>query len=177
MVRRWPGRFERYGLDTRRGHALLFLPFAPPSCTCLAGNYRGSSACPQLATYEVRVGAAPNVGTFAKHVDTAMSLFESRGTRLVEVYRQGRMMLSPEEAFVKLIDVLCDLLEAFFTIHPYANGNGHAGRLLVWVVLAREGLAPRNWSIDATQPYGQALNEYRDGKPDKLRRFLIRLAR
>lgn len=177
-AKRWPRRFERYGLDTRRGHRLLFGPFAPPQCLCLAGTYRGSQSCPALLQYAVGVGGAPKgVGALPQYVETAMALFESRGQQLVHTYRQSLATLTPEEAFVKLVDILCDLLEVFFTIHPYANGNGHAGRMLVWVTLAREGFVPKRWCIDDKQPYGNALNQYRAGKPEPLRLFLIRLAR
>jgi Fic family protein len=37
---------------------------------------------------------------------------------------------------------------AFVTIHPYANGNGHAARLVVWALLLRYGFQPTGWPVD-----------------------------
>jgi fido (protein-threonine AMPylation protein) len=171
-----PARFAKYGFDTRPGHRLMFAPFAPTACRCFAGTFRGDSSCSHLVNYSVHVHGT-NVGAPPNHVAAQMAVFDTRCKLLFDLYTKSSQTLDPAEALVKLIDILCDLLESFFTIHPYANGNGHTGRLLVWVLLARHGFIPRKWSIDAKQPYGRALNAYRAGKPRELQLWLLRLAR
>jgi Fic family protein len=110
-------------------------------------------------------------------VEMCMAMLTKRYEQLMSNYAKSLASSTPAIAFALLIDVLCDILEAFFTVHPFANGNGHAGRMLVWVTLARQGFPPKAWSIDAKQPYAKALNEYRAGNLVPLRQFLTKLAR
>jgi hypothetical protein len=73
--------------------------------------------------------------------------------------------VDPAIALAKLVSLLCLFLELFLTIHPYANGNGHCGRLIVWIILVRYGFIPTNWPLDAKPPapaYAKAISAYRD---------------
>ena len=178
MAKKWPRKFDRFGVDTRPGHRLLFKRFAPPACSCFAGTYRGSKTCPALEHYFCGVRGT-SVGMPPAYVEACMAMLNTRCQNLLDMYAASVRVgtVSPAASFGMLIDVLCDILEGFFTVHPFANGNGHAGRMLVWVLLARHGFAPKSWSIDAKQPYAKALDLYRAGNHAPLRLFLTRLAR
>lgn len=173
-----PEKFNRFGFDTRPAHRFLFKPFVPKDCTCLAGTYRGSPSCPELHRLDVGVRGTA-VGTPAAFVEMAMHLLDERCKSLLAAYAARVSAPGADEAlaFALLVDVLCDLLELFFSVHPYANGNGHMGRLLAWALFAQHGFAPRNWSVDSKQPYGKALDAYRKGDRRPLRLFLVKLSR
>lgn len=79
----------------------------------------------------------------------------------------------PEIALVKLVQLLAFVLQQFLTIHPYMDGNGHMGRLLIYVMMCRAGYVPSGWDIDAKQPYADALSDHRSGKPRALEAFLL----
>lgn len=72
---------------------------------------------------------------------------------------------TPEQALARLIVNICYALERFLTIHPYANGNGHCGRLLAWGLFARQGFFPLGLPLDERPPYDDALFEHRRGNP------------
>jgi Fic family protein len=87
----------------------------------------------------------------------------------------------PPEEVRALLDDLCDALDSdllppivqaalvhaqFETIHPFADGNGRAGRALIHVVLKRRGLAP-----GYVPPISVVLAAHRDRYIEGLTRF------
>ena len=67
------------------------------------------------------------------------------------------------------------ILERFFTIHPYVNGNGHMGRLVVWLLLTKYGFPPKSWTVDERPPgYIGLIDEHRAGKTKPLAAFIIK---
>lgn len=169
--------FDRFHFDTRPAHAFMFRGLTPDQCTCLLGRYRGDASCPELKDVRVGVGADPLVGLAPDLVAAAMIVFEGRCAALVKVHNKWFVERganqAPRNALLKFVSVLADVLEQFLTIHPYMDGNGHCARLLVWVMMARAGYTPTNWSIDAKQPYGDALSAHRRGKRGALQAFLL----
>jgi hypothetical protein len=76
---------------------------------------------------------------------------------------------------VRLVQLVASALTRFLTIHPYMNGNGHMGRLLVWAALGRYNMLPVNWWLDDSPPnYGVMLTAYRAGNRLPLERFLLK---
>jgi len=164
LLRKRPKRFNRYGYDTRRGHVFMFTGMAPDACSCIIGRYRGADDCAALTNYPVRVGQDPRVGVDPRLVLWQVGAFETRTREACEEFEKSRADgTPPDKAFLGFTRLLCDALEAFFWIHPYANGNGHSGRLLLWVLMTRHGFPPRNWPLDESPEYGSALTSYRDG--------------
>jgi len=80
--------------------------------------------------------------------------------------------LSRNVVLARIVEHLALLLETFFTIHPYANGNGHAGRLLLWVIMVRHGFRPTKWPLDESPEYDEAVQSHREGRPLLLQTYL-----
>jgi Fic family protein len=69
--------------------------------------------------------------------------------------------LAPAERLLRVVTFACAAFERFLAIHPFANGNGHASRFLIWAILGRYQYWPEDWTI-----------EPRPGHPDYLRLIL-----
>jgi len=84
--------------------------------------------------------------------------------------------LAPEDKLLYAVVFACHVFEVFLRVHPYANGNGHAARLIVWAILCRYGYWPRKWPIEPrlTDPlYTSLLVEYRNGNRMPLEAFIV----
>lgn len=178
VIRRHPRLSRRYGFDTRPAHRFLFSPFVPPKCRCLAGNYRGTSACSHLRNLRVTLGPAePLVGSPPEKVEKEISELEARLRQLEEAFETwsnaGAPKPPPEVAVARLVANIAIALERFLTIHPYANGNGHCGRLLAWALFARQGFFPVGLPLDERPPYDAALYEHRRGNRLPLQTVLL----
>ncbi|MCZ8227520.1 MAG: Fic family protein [Burkholderiaceae bacterium] len=76
---------------------------------------------------------------------------------------------------VRLIQILAATMVRFFTIHPYANGNGHMGRLLVWSALGLYNRLPVRWWLDRSPPeYGPLIDAHRAGNAKPLEKYLMK---
>lgn len=179
-IRRYPRLARRYGFDTRKAHSFLFTPLAPNKCRHFAGQYRGFVRCRYLMRYRVGVGAAdPMVGApFPPNiVDQAMQQLETRLAQAESAFEAWMAASAPKpqplEAVGRLVKVVCIALESFLTIHPYANGNGHCGRLLAWAMFARQGFFPLGLPLDERPPYDDALYEHRRGNTVMLQLVML----
>lgn len=175
---RWPRRFNRYGFDTRPGHAFMFAGMAPQDCTCILGTYRGDQQCQALTNYLVQVPADSRVGFRPDLVTNAIKALEGQLHQVFqnfEAWLAGKYPDVPEDVVLtRLVDIVCTALEMFLRIHPYANGNGHAARLLVWVLLTRHGFPPESWPLDESVAYSKALTEYRNANRRPLNVLVLR---
>jgi len=163
--------------DTRPLHADMFVNLTPATCPYYAGRYRGEKPrClrhhPVTIQSDPRVGAAPArvapdlanlnahiIGVGLKTLDTAFAKSDSE--------------LPPEEKLNYLVIFACRVMVEFFRIHPYVNGNGHVGRLIVWLLLARFGYWPKKWPLDGTPSYSTLIKQYRDGDRLPLQKFVL----
>lgn len=170
-----PRTFDRFGYDTRKGHALIFRGLAPDDCQCIVGNYRGTSGCAALTASHVGVGADPRVGVPPQWVALSIKVFEQRCDEVCSAFQANTE--APERRLVAFATLLAELLTTFLGVHPYANGNGHAARLLVCVLMTRHGFQPKTWPIDDRPPYGPALSAHRDGNPKPLITLILRAMR
>lgn len=171
------GTFVMSGYDTRPAHALMFKPVTPASCKCLAGNFRGFRNCPPLRKYSVSIPGDRRVGVPPDTVAFIMNQFEMQCHKLQAAFSTWRAAETPKpleaQVLLRFVKILAEVLERFFTIHPYANGNGHIGRFLILVLLTRAGYAPAQWGLDQKQPYGDAITAYRNGFKEPLENFLL----
>lgn len=162
--------------ETRPAHRAMFVKLTPPDCHYYAGNYRGSEyRC--LRYYEVGVGGDPRVGLEARRVRQAMDTLGSdirKDLGLLDAVNDlPESHFGPNEKLTGIVAIACRILVRFLTIHPYANGNGHMGRLIVWAVLWRYNYWPEKWPLNEQPPYAQLLSLYRDGQPAPLEEFIL----
>jgi hypothetical protein len=84
--------------------------------------------------------------------------------------------LSSEDMLLRCVAVAARAFQEFLTVHPYADGNGHMGRFIVWVVLMRYGYRPTRWTIEprpSVAGYGQAISRARRGGPQALEAVIL----
>lgn len=161
-------------VDTRDSHRQMFLEVIPLGYEYFAGHYRGENfRC--LRFYRVRVRSDPRVGVPPETVTYYME-------ELCDEIRAGISALDanvgflPRERLRYVIALASRIFVAFLTIHPYANGNGHAARLIVWAVMGRYGHWPHRWTVDPqppNPPYTQLIMECRNGNPVPLETYLL----
>ena len=88
---------------------------------------------------------------------------------------EGGPPLSGRDRLRYLIVFACRAFEIFLRVHPYANGNGHSARLMIWCVLGRYGHWPRRWTVEPRPPdppYSDLIRRYRDGDKNPLELFV-----
>lgn len=161
-------------VDSRDWHLSIFRGLTPPVCDYYAGHYRGEPyRC--LRSYAVQVSGDARVGARPEHVAWSMrelgKLIEA-GVRAID----GNITLSPAERLRYAVALVSNAFVSFLGVHPYANGNGHAGRLIVWGILGRYGHWPRNFTVEprpADPPYTELIKRYRDGERLPLERYFL----
>ena len=164
--------------DSRPLHKEIFENLTPQTCPYFAGNYRGERfKC--LRHLEVKVLADARVGVkpalVAARLANLLSNILSSGLKaLDDAFKIPDEKLSPAQKTNYVVKFSCRLLNEFLQIHPYANGNGHIGRLLVWLVLAKFGYWPKEWPLDSRPPYAALLSRYRDGHEQALEDFVLK---
>lgn len=165
--------------DSRELHRQMFEKVVPSACPYLAGNYRGS-LFPCLANYPIFFGAPPGrrEGEKPIGVDKKMESFHADLAAAVEKHRMAvaKAKSQSERAvlFNRWIAAVAAMLTRFYSIHPYANGNGHIGRVLVWVVLTAFGHPPKKLTLHKSpKGYYDLFDLYRANKKKPLERFLL----
>ncbi|CAN5905695.1 hypothetical protein BH11MYX2_BH11MYX2_35120 [soil metagenome] len=135
--------------DTRPVHKTIFAGLTPQYFPYFAGHYRGEPLrC--LDTYEVEVPADPMVGVLAEDVATDVASLAGELTSGMEKADaiHADTTLNEDERVVEVVAIACDVFVRFLTIHPFANGNGHAARFLIWAFLGRYDLWADAWTIE-----------------------------
>lgn len=163
---------RRCVLDTRQVHHHLFIELTPRDFEYFAGHYRGEPfRC--LKHYRVTIPSDPRVGVppgaVAYHLAELEKIIQSAYHAL------DTIPLSRQERLRYLIAFVCRAFELFLLVHPYANGNGHVARLMVWCIFGRYGHWPRRWPVEprpADPPYSDLIKRYRDGDKAPLEQFI-----
>jgi hypothetical protein len=165
-------------LDTRSSHLRMFRGLTPPECDYFAGHYRGEKfRCLEFCM--VGIPGDPSVGC-------PPNLTESIMIQLSDVIRVSlngldnghRIPNSQLDKRLKLaytIAVTCRIFTEFLEIHPFANGNGHAARLIVTCILARFGYWLQRWTVDPRPPdppHTELIRQYRQGNREPLERYI-----
>jgi hypothetical protein len=164
--------------DTRLPHERIFTGLTPNGCEYYAGHYRGEPfRCLRLCP--VHIPSDPRVGRPPSGVLFLMEELRSE-IRAGLAALDANVLLTTEERLKYLVAFASHVFVAFLTIHPFANGNGHAGRLIVWSVLGRYGHwpQPQNWPVEprpADPPYSKLIVEHRNGNTEPLESFLLQI--
>jgi len=163
--------------DTRTHHAELFIGTTPAGHPYFAGHYRGEPfRC--LKFLLVGIPGDPRVGTPPEMVTTDVSNLSDNIIRPgIAAIHQGftypDAQLSPAEKLYYLAVFACRVLVEFLRIHPYANGNGHMARLLIWLLFAKFGYWPKRWPLNTRPPYVTLIELYRNGQTEFLEKFVL----
>ncbi|CAN7440624.1 Fic family protein [Paraburkholderia terricola] len=190
--------------NTRGAHKAQFSGLTAKGCEYFAGNYRGSRGClvdyevtigtDIVTTHSSEVAAA---------MDELHALIDSDVRRMIEEAElraireigvkgtidseelsvtdadvsaeQEAVVDAEEDMFIKNLDVALEHMVNFMAIHPYADGNGHMGRFMLFCFLCLMGMWPEKWPIDERPPapYDYYIKKFREGFPDPLREFVI----
>lgn len=160
--------------DIRPTHGGMFAGLTPADREYYAGNYRGEDFfC--LFGYPVGVPADGLVGCLPEHVQPWMNYFTSNLEKtLAELDRliATRRPASTIELLSLLVPIAAEVLDLFLKIHPFANGNGHMARALIFTFFSRYQVWPQAWTLDSSPPYSPAIYEHRRGNVDPLQAHL-----
>jgi fido (protein-threonine AMPylation protein) len=161
-------------IDTRQAHRQIFERLTPVGHEYYAGHYRGEPfRC--LLFCKVMVQADPRVGALPEFVSFRMQELSTE-LRAGIMALDTNCVLTTIQRLQCMVALACRALVAFLTVHPYVNGNGHAGRLIVWSILGRYGYWPRRWPVDPPppDPPNTELNvRYRHGDCVPFERYLL----
>lgn len=161
--------------DTRPFHKIIFENVAPKSCLYVAGNYRGADFdC--LSQAQVIFGGRLGMPAVAVvisveflHTDICDAVKELDAAHVGANTTREKAIL-----FARIVALAADVLVRFLTIHPYVNGNGHMGRLLVWILMCRYGRLPVKWTVHQSPPqYGDLLEMHRKNNKRPLEKFIM----
>lgn len=164
--------------DTRPVHKTLLAGLTPQYFPYFAGNYRGAPLrC--LDIHEVDVVdqngkvVDPLVGSLAADVATDMASLAGEITRGIAKADavHADTTRAEDERVLDVVTIACDVFVRFLTIHPFANGNGHAARFLIWAFLGRYELWPDAWTIEprpSHQHYNTGIYLYRRNSKGRL---------
>jgi fido (protein-threonine AMPylation protein) len=162
-------------LDPRPIHARMFGGMTDPGDEYFTGHYRGEDF-PNLRYYNVMVQGYPEVGVHFTQVEQAMKSFY-QGLSDAFSQNSGGSSTDPKVLFQR-IGSACAALAEFLRVHPFADGNGHAGRYIVWAFLVRFGIYPRSWPLNQSlpAPYGDLLSRFRAGDRAPLIQYVVNYA-
>lgn len=162
--------------ETRPYHGKMFDGLTPKGYPYFAGNYRGDARFECLLTYSVGVPGDWRVGTIPGLVAAEMSKFVSAVRAAILALDTGLDLRDLDRAtrVNTIVVVASKLFEEFLRIHPYANGNGHIARLLVWFILGRYKIWPLKWTVEPSPPppYAALIIRARDGDRGPLEQFI-----
>lgn len=81
-----------------------------------------------------------------------------------------------EDLLLNLVRFACQAFDVFQRIHPYANGNGHVARFLIWSVLGKYNFWPRRFTIEPrpNEPrFIELIVRHRNGDREPLVEFVL----
>jgi hypothetical protein len=156
-------------------HKYIFRQFTPRHFPFYAGNYRGSNF-DVLKIYPVGIKSDPKVGLPPALVPREMALFDKQFLAAAVYFDKmfNRADANHAVLLVKLVEILGTLLVRFLTTHPYANGNGHIGRVLFLRMMGVVNIIPAKWELDDRPPYDSAIYAHRRGDPKPLSAVLLK---
>lgn len=169
---------DTFARDTRPIHGQLFAGLSPVGYAYYVGTYRGShQKC--LRTYDVDVGGDPLAGAPASKVFaeiTSLGTAIARMTVKIESALATGALIDQNLRSIAVVRLACDAFVRFLTVHPFADGNGHTARALLWLILFQFGYKPDGWTIDPRPPfrnYASLIAQHRRGDSGPLEQFVL----
>ncbi len=160
--------------DTRPIHGRLFTGMHPAGFGHLAGQYRGAKY-PVLSTYNIKVDDDSKVGVHYSVVASHMATLAARVDEEIgkRASYSGRALSGKE--LLEIVGMSCSLMVKFLTIHPYADGNGHMGRFMIWALLHHFGVHAQRWPLEERPGpnYFDKIKDYRKNKRMPLIEFVL----
>lgn len=142
-----PDEQRAFLLDTRSVHRKLYEQFVPPDAPYFAGTYRGVPGT-KLELYwpaiDLKIGEkshAPKT-CHPKYVADEMDKLAEQIGRFPQ----------QQPSFAHTAAEITTIWRNFLKVHPYANGNGHVSRLMLYALARLKGLGLKNWTINPN-PY------------------------
>ena len=164
--------------DVRPPHASMFAEVVPQGREYLAGNYRGAPY-PQLIDRPVFI-----YGFDCAHYSEVHKLMDSFHHELVEGMEKIGVLAraggwTPAQSLVALSAFVSHIFVNFLKIHPFANGNGHISRLLVWCIFQYKRIKCKFWQIPDrnVNPPDYMIGRYRNGDMNPLINCFLYLIR
>jgi len=103
----------------------------------------------------------------ARDLTTSVSYYENKAAA-------ANTSADAAAALELLVKILAEGLAAFLLIHPYANGNGHMARLMVWILALAHGHTPYTWPVDERPPgWVPYLKQHRVGNVTPLENLIL----
>jgi Fic family protein len=105
----------------------------------------------------------------------AVSALLASGFQALDAKHSDRK-LSDEEKLYATVSFACAAFVQLLTIHPYADGNGHAARFVAWAILGHYDYWPREWTIEPRPTHATYADEivaHRNGNPTPLIRHML----
>jgi fido (protein-threonine AMPylation protein) len=158
-------------IDTRPAHRKLFSEVTPVGHDYYAGHYRGEDF-PCLRSCHVAVGGMN--GELPHRVAFRMGRL-SRYIRDIMTDLDTNKPITTKEELQRLVEFISRSFVDFLTVHPYANGNGHAARAILCAIMSHYGFAPV-WRIDSRPPepeYTTLITQHRGGNPTPLQVHIL----
>ena len=143
--------------DTRPTHGEILADVTPPELPHLAGNYRGENL-PYLCECDVvlqdQFGQIVHQGTPYVHVAAHMAEFHSQLKTQFQLFLDHavKSSLSPVDQLIGFSKLVGVFFACFVSIHPYANGNGHASRFLIWCIFNKYSVNCAFWEVSKRNP-------------------------
>jgi fido (protein-threonine AMPylation protein) len=169
---------ERTAKDTRPIHRELFSELTPPHFTYYAGRYRGEPF-PCLQECEVGIPGDARVGAPPDEVQERLEKLAELIGRVIAASDEAwkSTSLSDEDKVLHVTDAACAIFDLFLQVHPFANGNGHIARFMIWALMGRHGLWPVRWTLEPRPPdppYIPLLQLHRAGNRRPLVEYVIK---
>jgi hypothetical protein len=165
--------------DTRPYHRRMFSRLTPPGAQDFARHYRGESIA-FLKNYRVGIPGNPFVGCPPTQVRLELQKLDAISQLAIkgldDTFSSLGATASSESKLIALIKVTARLFGHFLSIHPYADGNGHAGRLIVIALLGRYNFWPTKFSLEPRPPgeaYSDCIRQWQWGNAEPLENLLL----
>lgn len=167
-------RLEGTFKDTRPHHRFIFLTVATGEHQWCAGNYRGARL-PYLALCEAGLYSQGKLVQACVHPSAVARRMSNFHEKLVsELDRLKKVAKAQQLAPAKMLVAVANLVGTFFAnfleIHPYANGNGHISRILVWCLFRVFGINSKFWNVvhRNARPEDELILQYRNNNKKPL---------